>query len=128
MRDGYYFDALFDVLDILKNKYRLNIPIIITENGIPLWDEEPDENGVVHDTERIEVLTSILTRLHRAIEAGADVLGYFLWSLLDNFEWTAGYKARYGICRTDFETLARIPKDSALWYAEVIRNNAITEV
>lgn len=46
---------------------------------------------------------------------------------MDNFEWSAGYRVRYGICRTDFETLTRTPKDSALWYANIIRNNAITE-
>lgn len=56
-----------------------------------------------------------------------ELRGSFLWSLMDNFEWSAGYRVRYGICRTDFETLTRTPKDSALWYANIIRNNAITE-
>ena len=125
-REGWDYDALFDVLDILKNKFQLQIPIYITENGMPGAMETPDENGIVHDLDRIEYLENILTRLARAIEAGANVRGYFLWSLLDNFEWSAGYTCRYGICRTDYETLARTPKDSARWYANVIRDNAVT--
>lgn len=127
VRTGWFYDALFDVLNILRDKYKLQIPVYITENGIGSESETPDENGVVHDADRIVYLTNILNRLSQAIASGADVHGYFLWSLLDNFEWTVGYKMRYGLYRTDFETLARTPKDSAHWYAQVIRENAVTE-
>ncbi len=127
VRSGWHYDALFDVLELLKSKYKLTIPVYITENGMGSTDERPDEDGVVHDTGRIEYLENILTRLSRAIEGGADIRGYFLWSLLDNFEWTAGYGVRYGICRMDYDTLERTPKDSAWWYAQVIKDNAVTE-
>lgn len=126
VREGWDYDALFDVLNLLKDKYHLQIPIYITENGMPGSMETPDENGVVHDADRIDYLTNILQRLSQAIQGGADVRGYFLWSLLDNFEWSMGYQIRYGICRTDYETLTRTPKDSARWYSAVIRDNAVT--
>lgn len=120
-----YSEALNDVLNMLRDKYRVDIPIIITESGMGQMDEKPDENGVVHDAARIEYLTDILTHLHRGIREGADVRGYFLWSLLDNFEWSAGYKARYGIVRTEYETQRRIIKDSGRWYSRVIADNGL---
>ena len=122
-REGYYFEALHDVLRLLKEKYKLDIPIYITENGFPQTDEQPDENGQIHDPARIDCVKAVLTQLHRAIERGADVRGYFLWSLMDNFEWTAGYSIRYGIIRVDYDTLRRTVKDSGKWYSQVIRNN-----
>ena len=64
----------------------------------------------------------------KAIDAGVDVRGYFLWSLLDNFEWSWGYDRRFGIIRVDFDTLERTFKDSAYWYAELIRTNSLPAV
>ena len=122
---GQYYQALNDVLKMLREKYKLTIPVIITESGMGQDNEEPDENGVVHDAARIDYLRNILTHLHQAMENGADVRGYFLWSLLDNFEWTAGYGPRYGIVRTEYETLKRTIKDSGRWYSEVIRRNGL---
>ncbi len=81
--------------------------------------------GEVRDPERIAYLHSHLTAVHRAIEEGADVRGYFLWSLLDNFEWAYGYSKRFGIVHVDFATQRRTPKQSAGWYADVVARNGI---
>jgi len=97
----------------------------VTENGCAFPDK-PDERGFVEDWARINYLRGHLRAVHDAIEAGADVRGYLVWSLMDNFEWAMGYGPRFGIVRVDYETLVRIPKQSALWYREVIANNGIT--
>jgi beta-glucosidase len=81
----------------------------------------------VHDDNRIDYLYRHLEAVGVAIDAGVDVRGYFVWSLLDNFEWSWGYDRRFGIIRVDFDTLQRTWKDSAYWYAEAIRTNAIPE-
>ena len=83
-------------------------------------------DGKVHDSERIDFLTRYLRALSSAVKAGADVRGYFHWSLTDNFEWAEGYRQRFGLIYIDYTTMKRIPKDSALWYAEVIRHNGAT--
>ncbi|GAB2712753.1 GH1 family beta-glucosidase [Kitasatospora kifunensis] len=101
------------------------LPLMITENGAAFEDRlSPD--GEIHDPERIAYLHAHLTALHRAIGAGADVRGYFLWSLLDNFEWAYGYAKRFGAIHVDYPTGRRTPKDSAHWYAQVARHNAVT--
>ncbi len=79
----------------------------------------------MRDPERIAYLHSHLTAVHRAIGEGADVRGYFLWSLLDNFEWAYGYSKRFGIVHVDFATQRRTPKQSAGWYADVVARNGI---
>ena len=71
------------------------------------------------------ILRSYLVELHRAVTEGYDVRGYFVWSLLDNFEWAEGYGKRFGIVHVDFATQRRTPKLSSRWYAEVIRNNRV---
>lgn len=98
-------------------------PIYITENGCAMPDEVVD--GKVNDPRRINFLDGYLTACHEAIERGADLRGYFVWSLLDNFEWASGYDKRFGIIHVDFETLERTPKASAGWYAEVIERNGL---
>ena len=80
---------------------------------------------LLEDHERIEYVAGVLQSLHQAICEGADVRGYYLWSLMDNFEWSAGYEARYGIYYTDYQTLEQIPKASARWYAKVISENGL---
>ncbi|MFG2868452.1 GH1 family beta-glucosidase [Streptomyces sp. NPDC048338] len=95
------------------------VPLLITENGAA-YDDYADPEGAVHDPERVEYLDAHLAAVHRAIADGADVRGYFLWSLLDNFEWAYGYGKRFGIVHVDFASQRRTPKDSARWYAEVI--------
>jgi beta-glucosidase len=108
----------------LGAEYR-GLPLIVTENGAAYDDRL--ERGVVRDTERIAYLDSHLHALHRALEAGVDVRGYFVWSLLDNFEWSEGYSKRFGIVYIDYETLERIPKASARWYSRLIGRNALAE-
>jgi beta-glucosidase len=104
----------------LHERYR--VPIYITENGMANTDwVGPD--GRVHDPQRIEFLGRYLRELDRAITAGADVRGYFHWSILDNFEWAEGYSQRFGLVYVDYATQKRTLKDSAYWYAGVIATN-----
>jgi beta-glucosidase len=104
----------------LHERYRL--PVIVTENGISLSDWV-HLDGAVHDPQRIDFLTRYLRQLRNAIADGADIRGYFHWSILDNFEWAEGYKQRFGLVHVDYETQRRTPKDSALWFRDVIRAN-----
>lgn len=103
----------------LYEEYKL--PIMISENGLSNQDWVSLDNKV-HDPQRIDFLTRHLGNLKRAIEDGVPVLGYLQWSLMDNYEWAEGYKERFGLIYVDFETGTRILKDSAHWYADVIRN------
>jgi len=98
--------------------------IYITENGCSSEDEVTSDGRVI-DIDRLMYLRNYLTHLHRATSEGYPVKGYFLWSLLDNFEWADGYSKRFGIHYVDFETEKRIPKLSASWYREVIAQNAV---
>ena len=82
-----------------------------------------DADGRVQDASRIQYTREYLRALRRAVRDGVDVRGYFHWSLLDNFEWAEGYKQRFGLIHVDYPTQKRTPKDSARWYAEVIRTN-----
>ena len=98
--------------------------IYISENGTSGEDKvEPD--GQVYDLDRIMFLRNYLAQLQRATADGVPVQGYFLWSLMDNFEWIFGYKKRFGLYRVDFESQARLPKLSAAFYRDVIARNAI---
>jgi beta-glucosidase len=95
------------------------IPMVITESGAA-FEDEADENGYVEDVERTTYLADHLTAVADAQAAGADVRGYFAWSLMDNFEWAEGYSKRFGLIRVDYDTQVRTPKQSALWYREAI--------
>jgi beta-glucosidase len=116
-----YPEGLFDTLKWIKDRYG-DVPLFITENGAAFDDEVSPNNGV-KDGPRVEYLRSHLQAALRAVRAGIDLRGYFLWSLLDNFEWQAGYSKRFGIVRVDFETQRRVPKESARFYGDVIRSN-----
>lgn len=96
----------------------------ITENGAACADEVTPE-GEILDLDRREYLRNYLIELHRALAEGFDVRGYFLWSLLDNFEWADGYAKRFGIVHVDYRTQRRTPKLSAQWYGQVVRENRI---
>jgi beta-glucosidase len=96
----------------------------ITENGAPYFDRVL-ANGEIHDLARREFLRNHLISLHRAIHEGFDVRGYFVWSLIDNYEWTEGYNRRFGIVHVDYKTLQRTPKLSGYWYSKVIESNAV---
>jgi beta-galactosidase len=98
------------------------LPLVVTENG-SAWPDEVAADGLVHDPERTDYLLRHLQALTAAVDEGADVRGYFAWSLLDNFEWARGYDQRFGLVYVDYETQARIPKDSAHVYADVLRRH-----
>jgi beta-glucosidase len=101
-----------------------DIPLYVTENGAA-YDDYVDPTGEVRDGDRTEYLRAHLGAVLDAIEDGAQVLGYFQWSLLDNFEWAFGYSRRFGLVWVDFPTGTRLPKESYHWYAETIRANAL---
>ncbi|MFD3685132.1 GH1 family beta-glucosidase [Nocardiopsis sp. NPDC058631] len=113
-------ESFTDLLLDLRRRYPELPPVYITENG----SAEPDvpaADGRVHDGDRVTYLRDHLSALADAIAAGVDVRGYFVWSLLDNFEWAYGYDRRFGIVAVDYETLTRTPKDSYHWYREMVR-------
>ncbi|MBF2046730.1 MAG: GH1 family beta-glucosidase [Leptolyngbya sp. IPPAS B-1204] len=101
-----------------------DLPIYITENGCAVEDVLTANNEVI-DTDRILFLRHYLRSAHRAIQEGYPLKGYFVWSLLDNFEWAWGYDRRFGINYVDYATQQRLPKASAHWYAECIRQNRV---
>ncbi|GAT33600.1 beta-glucosidase [Terrimicrobium sacchariphilum] len=101
---------------------RYNLPVVVTENGLSGMDWV-SLDGRVHDSQRIDFLQRYLRELDRAIGDGVDVRGYFQWSIMDNFEWSEGYKERFGLVHVDYETQKRTPKDSAYWYRDVITTN-----
>jgi beta-glucosidase len=98
--------------------------IYISENGTSA-DDKVAADGNIYDLDRIMYLRNYLTQLQRAISEGVPVRGYFLWSLMDNFEWIYGFEKRFGVYRVDFDTLRRTPKLSASFYRDVIARNAI---
>ncbi|UCE87373.1 MAG: beta-glucosidase [Deltaproteobacteria bacterium] len=114
--------ALGDFVDFVSAEYG-QPTIYVTENGVA--DDSAPVAGRVDDQPRIRLLRGFLAGLAGAIERGADVRGYYVWSLLDNFEWAYGYSKRFGIVWTDYQTQARIPKESARFYSEVIRSNGV---
>jgi beta-glucosidase len=116
-------DGLTELLVRIHDDYG-DLPLYITENGAA-FNDYVDPTGEVRDLERIDFLDSHLRAAHAAIGRGVDLRGYFLWSLLDNFEWADGYSMRFGIVHVDYGTKARVPKQSASWYAKVVQANAL---
>ncbi|MEV1077577.1 GH1 family beta-glucosidase [Streptomyces sp. NPDC050211] len=107
-------EGLTELLTGFHERYGDRLPpVVITENGCSYQG--------IDDQERIAYLDAHVRALHRAVEAGVDVRGYFVWSLLDNFEWAEGYARRFGLVHVDFETLARTPKASYAWFRDVLR-------
>jgi beta-glucosidase len=116
-----------EALEALRRRLRDDypvLPLVVTENGAA-YDDVPDADGVVEDDERIVYLDGHLRAALGAIAAGVPLEGYFVWSLLDNFEWAFGYAKRFGIVRVEYDTLRRIPKASAWWYRDVIARNGL---
>lgn len=107
-------DGLFDLLVSLRDEY-MPPPIYITENGAAFSDVRLHD-GSVHDPERQAYIAAHIDAIGRAVEAGVPVGGYFLWTFLDNFEWSQGYSKRFGIVYVDYPTLERVPKSSFHWY------------
>jgi beta-glucosidase len=114
--------ALGDFVRLATKEYG-RPKIYVTENGV--CDNTAPAGGAIADEGRIELLRGFLAGLRAAIQEGADVRAYYVWSLLDNFEWAFGTGKRFGIVWTDFATQARIPKASARFYADVIRRNGV---
>jgi beta-glucosidase len=117
-------EGLSDLLIRLAEDYPTIPPIFITENG-GAFNDYVDPEGGVDDWERIAFLEGHIRALESALRAGVDIRGYFVWSLLDNFEWACGYSKRFGLVYVDYPTRLRIPKASAAWYARVIRANSL---
>ncbi|MCY1142734.1 GH1 family beta-glucosidase [Actinoplanes sp. Pm04-4] len=115
--------ALTGLLKRINDDYP-GVPLLITENGAA-YPEGPSADGEVHDSRRVEYLDGHLRACHDALAAGVDLRGYFVWSLMDNFEWAEGYRKRFGVVHVDYTTQQRTLKDSAKWYREVIRRNGI---
>jgi beta-glucosidase len=128
--DGYpttYFgwpvvpDGLRETLVTLNDRYGRALPAVyVTENGCS-YEDVPGADGTVHDGERIAYLDRHVNALAAAMAEGVQVRGYFVWSLLDNFEWGEGYTKRFGLVHVDFDTQARTPKASYSWYRDRIR-------
>ncbi|MEW6401383.1 MAG: GH1 family beta-glucosidase [Chloroflexota bacterium] len=117
--------ALRNLLNRINQDYRLP-PVYITENGAAFKDEV-SADGKVHDERRLEYLKQNFTQVHHAMQDGVDIRGYFVWSLLDNFEWAHGYSKRFGLVHVNYETQERIVKQSGEWYREVIASNCVDE-
>ncbi len=116
-------EGFTELLVRLNHDYPNLPPVYITENGCAY--DDPVVHGRCADSRRIDYLDLHLRAVKDAVDAGVDVRGYFQWSVMDNFEWAFGYDMRFGIVHVDFETLERTPKDSAAWYRDVIRGNAL---
>jgi beta-glucosidase len=117
-----YPQGLTELLVKMKDEYPNLPPVYITENGMAAVDvvEGAQDSPQVRDTQRIEYVRTHLETMKAAMDQGVDVRGYFLWSLMDNFEWNSGYAKRFGIVYVDYATQERIPKASALWYRDFL--------
>ncbi|KAG9153849.1 hypothetical protein Leryth_005959 [Lithospermum erythrorhizon] len=112
-----------EAVDYVKRRYH-NKPMFITENGYSSPNNPVEINEIKDDQKRVEYHKAYLSYLLQAIRNGADVRGYFIWSLMDNFEWNSGYKVKFGLYYVDYRTLARIPRSSSVWYKDFLSNNA----
>ena len=117
--------GLTDTLLWVKNRYG-NPPVFVTENGAAFFDPAAPEQGRIDDPLRVEYLREHIAAVRSAIAQGADVRGYFVWSLMDNFEWALGYSKRFGIVHVDYSTQQRTPKSSARYYSSVIATHGAT--
>jgi beta-glucosidase len=117
-----YPEGLYNLLIRLRDEYG-NPECYITENGYPL----PEKDGVpiIDDAPRISYLARHIRQAGRALEDGVNLKGFYVWSLMDNFEWAFGYRMRFGLIRTDFETLERTWKRSAYWYKALVAKRAL---
>ncbi|HSP72660.1 MAG TPA: GH1 family beta-glucosidase [Gaiellaceae bacterium] len=113
-----YPDALYEILKRVDDDYAPPA-LYVTENGAAFADVRTHD-GRIHDLERIEYLAAHVASVERAVAAGVPVRGYFVWSLLDNFEWAHGYSRRFGLVFVDYPTLERVPKQSFYWYRDLI--------
>ncbi|GHG12921.1 glycoside hydrolase family 1 protein [Streptomyces zaomyceticus] len=116
-------EGLRELLATLRERYGDRLPpLYITENGCSYGDGPDPGTGRIDDARRVAYHDGHVRALHEAMEEGADVRGYFIWSILDNFEWAEGYRQRFGLVHVDYETLARTPKESYAWYRDLIKS------
>jgi beta-glucosidase len=118
-----YPKGLYELLNRVWSDYQPGV-IYVTENGVPVPDDL-DHDGRVRDYRRIRYLRDHIAQVHRSMTEGVPLRGYFVWSLLDNFEWAYGYRMRFGLIHVNFETLERTVKESGRWYADVIEHNRV---
>ncbi|WP_248294277.1 GH1 family beta-glucosidase [Actinoplanes sp. TBRC 11911] len=116
--------GLRDVLERVYFDYT-SLPLVVTETGLALHDYVAPDGGI-DDHERIAFFEAHVRAAHDAMSAGVPLIGFFPWSFMDNFEWASGYGVRYGLYYVDYLTQQRLPKDSAHWYASVIKANGLT--
>ncbi|CAN4102865.1 unnamed protein product [Withania somnifera] len=116
-----------DIVDYIKKRYN-NIPIFVTENGYGSNENQQEGYDLDKDKNRIKFHKAYLASLARSIRKGADVRGYFIWSLMDNFEWTFGYTIKFGLYHVDPLTLERSPKLSAHWYQDFLTNSSLNNI
>jgi beta-glucosidase len=119
----FYPQGLFEVLSRLEAEYTFPA-LMITENGAA-YEDQKNASGQISDPGRIRYLRAHIEEAARALQDGIALKGYFVWSLLDNFEWAHGYSKRFGLIHVDFDTLERTPKESADWYSQVIARNGL---
>jgi len=120
---AYVSTDIYDAIHLLHDLYNIQCPVYITENGTYFEGTEPvGKDGMVHDDDRIRYVSGFLEWLEKAIDEGFDIRGYYLWSLMDNFEWSAAYNFKFGIMHTDFATGKTTWKKSAYFYRDFIRN------
>jgi beta-glucosidase len=114
-------EGMYDLLKWINGRYKPQ-KLIITENGAACNDWV-DLEGKVSDPNRIDYIHRYLIQVHKAIGEGVPVKGYYVWCFCDNFEWAWGLSRRFGMVYVDYATQKRIPKESAYWYSNVIKNN-----
>lgn len=119
-----YPEGLYEILAWIRRTYG-DTPVYVTESGAAYPDVVEPGSGMVNDDDRLAYLRDHFIQAHRAIQDGVDLRGYFVWSLLDNFEWAHGYSKRFGIVHVDFGTQRRTIKKSGRWYREVIERNGL---
>ena len=121
----FYPKAVYEALHNVTENFGIDVPIFITENGTYNCEEEivtePDGTRRVHDVTRIRYLKGFIEWLKKAIDEGIDVRGYYIWTLLDNFEWPAGNSMRFGIVHTEYGAEEYVHKDSAYMMKEFLK-------
>jgi beta-glucosidase len=116
-------EGLRELLATMRERYGDRLPpLYITENGCSYGDAPDPGTGLIDDARRIAYHDGHVRALREAMAEGADVRGYFIWSILDNFEWAEGYRQRFGLVHVDYETLERTPKESYAWYRDLIKS------
>lgn len=120
-----YPQGLYKLLTRIRNDYTGDLPLYITENGAAFVDVL--ENGEVHDSARVDFLRDHFQAALQFIGEGGPLKGYYVWSLMDNFEWAEGYNKRFGIVYVEYDSQERVLKDSAKWYSEVIKQNTLVD-